>query len=291
MSLVLSRICSAHRKHAFRSLLFCQEPLGRWFLPVVASQETYFHTSLMMSAGHNKWSKVKHIKGPKDEARARVFAKLSMMIKVAVREGGPNPDLNMALSQLIEQCRERNMPKTSIEAAIKGADKAKPSACVLYEGRGPGGASLLIELLTDNNNRSYAEVKLLMGKNGGVMCDGARHSFEKKGVVTVRTHDKDGGDVPLEKALELAIEAGAEDVQEEQDEEDKDIYKYICDIPSLREVRSSLSSFGLVPISSGPEFRPKTTVQLSNTDIEQASHLLDLINNHPEVIRVYDNIE
>ncbi|OCT62253.1 hypothetical protein XELAEV_18043337mg [Xenopus laevis] len=276
MSVALSRICFTHRKYALRSLLICQEALGRWCLPVVASQEADFHTSLLTCAGHNKWSKVKHIKGPKDEARSRLFAKLSMMIKVAVREGGPNPDLNITLSQLIEQCRERNMPKTSIEAAMKGMDKAKPSSCVLYEGRGPGGASLLVELLTVNNNRTYAEIKLLMGKNGGVMCDGARHSFDKKGVVT---------------ALELAIEAGAEDVQEEQDEEDKEVYKYICDIPSLREVRSSLSSFGLVPISSGPEFRPTTTVQLSDTDMEQASHLLDLLNNRPEVIRVYDNIE
>ncbi|OCT60067.1 translational activator of cytochrome c oxidase 1 [Xenopus laevis] len=289
MSVALTRICFAHRKHALR--LICREPPGRWSLPIVASQGRDLHTSLAASAGHNKWSKVKHIKGPKDEARARIFAKLSMMMKVAVREGGPNPDLNSTLYQLIEQCRERNMPKASIEAAIKGADKAKPSSCVLYEGRGPGGASLLIELLTDNNSRTYAEVKLLMGKNSGVMCDGARHSFDKKGVVTVRSHDRDGSRVPLEKALELAIEAGAEDVQEAQDEEDKDVYKYICDIPSLREVRSSLSSFGLVPISSGAEFCPKTTVQLSDTDMEQASHLLDLLNNHPEVIRVYDNIE
>ncbi|KAG8446989.1 hypothetical protein GDO86_014436 [Hymenochirus boettgeri] len=291
MSVTLNRICSTSRRNAWMSLLLCQEHLVPWSHTVMTSHQTELHTSVMLSAGHNKWSKVKHVKGPKDAARARLFAKLTMMIKVAVKEGGSNPDLNLTLSQMIEQCRERNMPKISIEAAIKGADKMKTSSYVMYEGRGPGGSSLLIELLTDNNNRSYTEIKQLMSKNGGVTCDGARHKFNKKGVVTVQTHNKEGSQVPLEKALELAIEAGAEDVLETQDEEGNEVYKYICDMPSLREVHSRLSSFGLLPISSRPEFLPTTTVQLSDSDMEQASHLLDLINNHPEVIKIYDNIE
>ncbi|KAM4692235.1 translational activator of cytochrome c oxidase 1 isoform 1-T1 [Rhinophrynus dorsalis] len=291
MNGALCRICSSYKKKVWMSLIGCQEPLEKWSRLAMPSQEVAFHTSLLVAAGHNKWSKVKHIKGPKDEARARVFAKLSMMIKVAVKEGGPNPDLNINLSQLIEQCRERNMPKSSIEAAIKGADKAKPSTYALYEGRGPGGSSLLIETLTDNNNRSYGEIKSIMNKNGGMMCDGARHSFQKKGVVTVRTQDQKGSPVQLERALELAIEAGAEDVEETEDEEETDVYKYICDVPCLKDVHSRLSSLGLVPVSSGPEFLPITKVKLSDSDMEQALRLLDVIGSQPEVMRVYDNIE
>ncbi|KAM9296370.1 translational activator of cytochrome c oxidase 1 [Gastrophryne carolinensis] len=214
-----------------------------------------------------------------------------MMIKVAVKEGGPNPDLNPYLFNLVEQCRQRNMPKTSIEAAIKGAEKSKPASYAFFQARGPGGASLLIELLTDNTNRSFADLKLILNKNGGTATDGARHCFNKKGVVTVQTYNKDGSPVEMEQALEIAIQAGAEDVQEAQDEEDKDVYKYICEVPSLRDVRSELLSLGMVPISSALEYLPIITVQPSDSDREQLFRLLELIKNQPDVLHVYDNVE
>ncbi|XP_063281666.1 translational activator of cytochrome c oxidase 1 [Pelobates fuscus] len=291
MTSALNRICSLYRTPIRRSLLRCQEPLEKWSHLGTCSPAADFHSSSVAPAGHNKWSKVKHIKGPKDEARARLFAKLSLMIRAVVKEGGPNPDSNFHLSQLIEQCRQRNMPKSSIETAIKGADKAKPAAYALYEGRGPGGSSFLIEALTDNNKRSYSDLKLIMVKNGGLMCDGARHCFDKKGVVMVQTKDREGNPVLLERALELAIEAGAEDVQETEDDEENYVYRYICDVPSLHDVRSNLVSLGLVPISSGLEFLPNIKINLSDTDMESASQLLELINDQPDVMRVYDNIE
>ncbi|XP_077316331.1 translational activator of cytochrome c oxidase 1 [Lithobates pipiens] len=290
MAVVLGRICSSYRSNLWRSLLGCQEARNKINSSVLL-KESAIHTSSSTFAGHNKWSKVKHIKGPKDAERARIFAKLSMMIKVAVKEGGSNPELNPHLYNLVEQCRQRNMPKSSIEIAIKGADKSKLTSYVLYQARGPGGASLLIELLTDNPNRSFSELKHLLNKNGATSTDGARHCFTKKGVVTVQTYDKDGRPVPMEQALEFAILAGAEDVQESQDEEDKDIYKYICEVPSLRDVRSQLVTQGMVPISSAPEYLPTITVQLSDSDKEKLFHLLELINNQSDVMRIYDNIE
>ncbi|XP_075032935.1 translational activator of cytochrome c oxidase 1 isoform X2 [Mixophyes fleayi] len=291
MSLALSRICSSYRNSLLRSLLGCQEALDKVNCMDLRIQEAKLHTSKVVSAGHNKWSKVKHIKGPKDEARARVFAKLSMMIKVAVREGGANPSFNAQLHQLVEQCQQKNMPKSSIEAAIKGADKSKPTSYTLFQARGPGGSSLLIELLTDNTNRSFADLRLLLKNNGGTPTDGALHCFTKKGVVTVQTCDRDGNLLQMEQALDLAIQAGAEDVQEMQDEEERDMYKYICDFSSLREVRSQLISLGLLPISSGPEYLPTITVQLSDTDKEQVFKLLQLINDQSDVMHVYDNIK
>lgn len=288
MSLALGRFCVSYRRGLWSSLSGCPEALGRLCCP--APQES-LHTSAAASAGHNKWSKVKHIKGPKDAARARMFAKISMMIKVAVKEGGPNPEFNSQLYQLVEQGRQRNMPKASIDAAIKGADKSKAASYALFQARGPGGCSLIIELLTDNNNRSFADLRLLLNRNGGTHTD-ALHCFNKKGVVTVQIQDRDGKPVQMEQALDLAIQAGAEDVQEMQDEEEeKDVYKYICDLSSLRDVRSQLISLGLVPISSGPEYLPNITVQLSDTDKERVFKLLELIKDQPDVMRVYDNIE
>ncbi|XP_018430009.1 PREDICTED: translational activator of cytochrome c oxidase 1 [Nanorana parkeri] len=290
MAMVLGRF-SSYRSNLWRSLLGCQEALDRFSCSALLNKESGIHTSSLACAGHNKWSKVKHIKGPKDAERSRRFAKLSMMIKVAVREGGPNPDLNHQLSNLVEQCRLSNMPKISIEAAIKGADKSKPTSYVLFQARGPGGASLLIELLTDSTNRTFQEIKVILNKNGGTATDGARHCFTKKGVVIVQTCDKDGSPVSMEQALEFAIQAGAEDVQESQDEEDKDVYKFICEVPSLRDVRSQLVSLGIVPISSAPEYLPTITVQVSDSDKEQLFRLLELINNQSDVLRIYDNIE
>ncbi|KAG8566833.1 hypothetical protein GDO81_013385 [Engystomops pustulosus] len=224
MSLI-RRFCFSYWRCLRSSASGGQEALVRLRCPSLSPYVACLHTSAITSAGHNKWSKVKHIKGPKDAARSRLFAKLTMMIKVAVKEGGSNPDFNPYLYQLVEQARQRNMPKTSIEAAIKGADKAKPTSYALYQARGPGGCSLIIEILTDNTNRSFSELRLLLNKNGGTHTD-VLHCFNKKGVVTVQTQDRDGKPVQLEQALDLAIQAGAEDVQEMQDEEEeKDIYK------------------------------------------------------------------
>ncbi|XP_073438512.1 translational activator of cytochrome c oxidase 1 [Dendrobates tinctorius] len=289
MSLALGRFCFSYRSSLWRSLSGCQKALETLRCP---GREARLHTSAVASAGHNKWSKVKHIKGPKDAARSRLFTKLTMMIKVAVREGGPNPDFNPLLYQLVEQGRQRNMPKASIEAAIKGVDKSKPTSYALYQARGPGGCSLIIELLTDNTSRSFSDLRLLLNKNGGSHAD-TLHCFNKKGVVTVQTQDQDGKPVQMEQALELAIQAGAEDVEEMQDEEEeeKDVFKYICDPSTLRNVHNQLIALGLVPISSGPEYLPNITVQLSDTDKERVFKLLELIKDQPDVMRVYDNIE
>ncbi|XP_072417152.1 translational activator of cytochrome c oxidase 1-like [Chiloscyllium punctatum] len=248
------------------------------------------HTSAAACAGHNKWSKVKHVKGPKDAERSRMFAKFAIMLRFAVREGGPDPEFNTQLANIIEQCRARNMPKASIEAAIKGA-KSKASTYSLYEGRGPGGSSLLIEVLTDNNSRSHQEIKNILNKNGGSLCEGARHCFERKGVVTVIGLDNDGQQIELERALELAIEAGAEDVKQAEDEEDKVILKFVSDIPSLQDVREKLKALGLLTITAVPEFIATTTVQLTDRDLEAAFSLIELIDGYRDVIKVYDNIE
>nr|XP_033802046.1 translational activator of cytochrome c oxidase 1 isoform X2 [Geotrypetes seraphini] len=295
---VFGRVKLPYKRNLLASLLGIQASSFRCDFPLGScpqhslsrcSQFTCLHLSAATSAGHNKWSKVKHIKGPKDDARARLFAKLSMMIKLAVREGGGNPDLNTNLAYLIEQCRSKNMPKASIEAAINGVEKTK--AYDLYEGRGPGGSSLLIEVLTENTRRSRREIKLLMGKNGGILCDGVRHCFDQKGVVMVRGEDKENKAVELDHALGLAIEANAEDVKEIEDEDEKTALRFICDVSQLHKVRQKLDSLGLFTLSVTLEFIPNTMVQLSDDEMDHASHLFQRIMDHQDVMRVYDNIE
>ncbi|XP_023569904.1 translational activator of cytochrome c oxidase 1 isoform X2 [Octodon degus] len=180
------------------------------------------HLTSEAPAGHNKWSKVRHIKGPKDAERSRIFSKLSLSIRLAVKEGGPNPELNSNLLNILEVCRSKHMPKSTIEAALK-MEKTK-DIYLLYEGRGPGGSSLLIEALSNSGFKCQSDIRHILNKNGGMMTEGARHCFDKKGVVTVGVEDKEKKAVGLERALELAFAAGAEDVQEDEDE-DKNFLK------------------------------------------------------------------
>ncbi|XP_020730904.1 translational activator of cytochrome c oxidase 1 [Odocoileus virginianus] len=247
------------------------------------------HLTAEVPAGHNKWSKVRHIKGPKDAERSRIFSKLSLSIRLAVKEGGPNPELNSNLASILEVCRSKHMPKSTIEAALK-MEKTK-DIYLLYECRGPGGSSLLIEALSNSSSKCHSDIKHILNKNGGMMAEGARHSFDRKGVIVVGEEDREKKPVNLERALELAIEAGAEDVKETEDEEEKNIFKFICDASSLHQVRKKLDSLGLCSVSCTLEFIPNTKVQLADPDLEQAAYLIQALGNHDDVIHVYDNIE
>lgn len=237
-----------------------------------------------LCAGHNKWSKVKYIKGPKDVARCKMFMKFGLLIKVAVKEGGTNPGMNVNLANVLEQCRSKNMPKTSIESAIKTA--TKPGSQLTYEARGPGGCMLLIEVLTDNRTGTNHEIKRLLSKNGGMISDGVRHNFFRKGVVVVP-----GQNVSTDRALELAIEAGAEDVQESEDEEEQPILKFICDMVETSKVRASLGKLGLEIASVGLEFVPRISLSLSEDQLEAALMLVEALSDCPDVVQVWDNIQ
>jgi translational activator of cytochrome c oxidase 1 len=122
------------------------------------------HVTAAAPAGHNKWSKVRHVKGPKDTERSRIFSKLCLSIRLAVKEGGPNPELNSSLANILEVCRSKHMPKSTIEAALK-MEKTK-GVYLLYEGRGPGGSSLLIEALSNSGSKCQSDIRHILNKNG-----------------------------------------------------------------------------------------------------------------------------
>ncbi|XP_075346792.1 translational activator of cytochrome c oxidase 1 isoform X2 [Mycteria americana] len=267
--------------------------LARWPRLVAASRP--LHVGPPSWAGHNRWSKVKNVKGPRDTARSRLFQRLSLMLRTAAREGGPDPALNAQLANVVEQCRAKNMPKASIEAAIHGA------------------------VLTDNPRRSQQDVRLILTRHGsvrgapgrrgprtrapgaepgagarrGTMAEGARHGFEQKGVVRVGPRDLQGHPVSLEAALEAALEAGAQDVcpDEEEEEEEEPALKFICETSALRTVRERLEASGLRPLSAAIEYLPRDRVPLPEGTREQAERLLQALGDCPDVVRLYHNIQ
>lgn len=178
------------------------------------------------------------------------------------------------------------MPKASVDAVIKNAEKAKPASQHIFEVRGPGGYLLLIEVLTDNLSRTQQEVKRLLARNGAMLSDGARHNFNRRGVVLVPSQD-----VTTERALELAIEAGAEDVQETEDEEEKPHLQFICDMTELKKVRGALEELGMQVSSAAVEFVPRTLLPLDQDQLDAASTLIEALSDSPDVVRVWDNIQ
>uniref|UniRef100_A0A8C3J082 Translational activator of cytochrome c oxidase I n=1 Tax=Calidris pygmaea TaxID=425635 RepID=A0A8C3J082_9CHAR len=234
-----------------------------------------------------------NVKGPRDAARSRLFQRLGMMLRTAAREGGPDPALNAQLANVVEQCRAKNMPKASIEAAIRGERSAAAASRLLYEARGPGGSALLLEVLTDNPRRSQQDVRLILTRNGGTMAEGSRHGFEQKGVVRVGPRDLQGHPVSLEAALEAAVEAGAQDVcpDEDEEEEEEPALKFICETSALRTVRERLEASGLRPLSAAIEYLPRDRVTLPEGTREQAERLLQALGDCPDIVRLYHNIQ
>ncbi|XP_035601638.1 translational activator of cytochrome c oxidase 1 isoform X3 [Oncorhynchus keta] len=165
-------------------------------------------------------------------------------------------------------------------------EKSKAGTQHTYEARGPGGCMLLIDMLTDNNTRSHQDLKHLLSKHGAALCDGVRHNFSRKGVVVAQ-----GQGVSSERALELAIEAGAEDVQETEDEDDKSLLQFVCDMTELKKVRTSLEELGVRTVSAGLEFVSHTPTQLPQAQLEAALSLIEALSDCLDVVRVWDNIK
>ncbi|XP_068161867.1 translational activator of cytochrome c oxidase 1 [Antennarius striatus] len=235
-------------------------------------------------AGHNKWSKVKNIKGPKDLERNKLFSRFAWMIKVAVKESGPNPDFNVHLARVLEQCKAKNMPKGSIDTAIKKA--SKPLSQALFIARGPGGYLVIIEVLTDNISLCHVEIKRLLNRNGAKLTEGAHHFFTQKGVVVVPAQN-----ISMERALELAIEVGAEDVQETEDEEGQPQMQFICDTKGMGKVKTSLQDLGMQITSSELEYFANTLVSLDQDHRDAASALIEALSENADICRIWDNIQ
>ena len=237
-------------------------------------------------SGHSKWSSIKHKKGAADAKRGKLFSKLSRAIIVAAKEGGGDPAGNLALANAIEKAKSFRMPKENIERAIakgtgEGADAAAIEA-VTYEGYGPGGVAILVECLTDNRNRTAAEIRHLFARSDASLGEPGSVSwmFEKKGVVLV------DGERYSEDDLIAAIDAGAEDVTSEGDS-----LRIVCDPASLQPVRESLEQSGVEVQSADLTMLPKTSVELGPDDARKLLRLMDGLDEHDDVDQVHANFD
>src|ERR1700754_757665 len=221
-------------------------------------------------SGHSKWASIKHKKAVVDQRRGQAFTKLTRAITVAAREGGGDIEGNPSLALAVQKARDASMPKDNIERAIakgtgEGVD-ADQIETVLYEGYGPGGVALLIEALTDNRNRTGADVRHLLSKHGGNLGEpgSVAYLFDRQGVISVDAERY------REDDLMVAIDAGALEI-----EQDEDVFEILTEPSDLAAVRTALEQAGIEIGSSEVTQRPKTRVPL---DEEQATKLMRLLD-------------
>jgi YebC/PmpR family DNA-binding regulatory protein len=233
-------------------------------------------------SGHSKWSTIKRQKGAKDAARGAVFTKLGNAIAIAAR-AGTDPDMNFSLRLAVDRAKAANMPSANIQRSI---DRVKDKSAaqlqeVLYEGYGPGGTAILVECATDNINRTYPEVKLAFSKHGGNIAEkgAVAFQFERRGMIRV----KGAGDDVLMQALE----AGAQDVQEEGDE--SIVY---TDPRELAKVRDGLQAAGLEVVEAELTYVPNNTVEITDTSTAgKIMHLMDALDDSDDVVNTHVNFD
>ena len=232
-------------------------------------------------SGHSKWATTKRQKAVVDAKRGALFTKIGNQIAIAAR-GGIDPAMNPSLAMVLEKARLANMPKANIERAIaRVADKSAATLIEeVYEAYGPAGVGIIIEIATDNKNRTMPEVRHTLDKNGGRMADpgSVMFQFTRKGVIEISEKGED--------ALMMALEAGAEDASEEED--GITIYTVASD---LMKVRAALIESGLTITSAELQYVPNNTVPVEGEDAEKLEKILDAIDDLDDVVAVHTNAE
>jgi YebC/PmpR family DNA-binding regulatory protein len=237
-------------------------------------------------SGHSKWSSIKHKKAIVDSRRGAQFSKLSRAIMVAARDGGGDPDTNVVLENAVRKAKEASMPKENIERAIaKGTGEggeADAIESVLYEGYGPGGVAVLVEALTDNRNRTGADVRHAFSKNGGSLGEpgSVAYLFDKKGTIVI-----DAGRYS-EDELMAAVEAGAEDIST-----DEDVFEDITEPSDFAQVRKALEEQGVEMESAEVVYRPSSVVPVDEGNAGRLMRLIDSLEDSDDVSAVHANFD
>jgi YebC/PmpR family DNA-binding regulatory protein len=237
-------------------------------------------------SGHSKWASIKHKKAVVDARRGQQFTKLARAITVAARDGGGDPESNATLGQAVQKARDASMPKDNIERAIaKGTGEGSDAAAiesVTYEGYGPGGVALLIEALTDNRNRTGADVRHILTKHGGTLGEpgSVSYLFDKRGVIVV-----DAGRWS-EDDLIVAIDAGAEDVSI-----DDDVYEIVTAPGDLGAVRAALEEAGIEIESADVVQQPSARVPVEEGEAVRLIRLVDALEENDDVSAVHANFD
>jgi YebC/PmpR family DNA-binding regulatory protein len=237
-------------------------------------------------SGHSKWATIKHKKAAADSKRGRIFTKIIKEITIAARLGGGDTDTNPRLRMAVQNAKTANMPSDNIKRAIMKGTGELPGQIideVVYEGYGPGGVALYIEAMTDNKNRTVAEIRHILGKHNGNL--GATNSvawkFDRKGLIILKRTDLDE-----EKLIEFALEAGAEDLKIEDDT--CEIY---TDVADLESVKDALDARELDIESAEITMVPNSTVTVDEKHAEQILKLMDKLEDHDDVQNVYSDFD
>ncbi len=237
-------------------------------------------------SGHSKWSTIKRKKGKADAARGKMFTKLIKEITVAAREGGGEPDANPRLRTAIQAAKAANMPAANIERAIKRGTGELPGVSyeeIKYEGYGPGGVAVLVEAMTDNKNRAVSDIRHIFSIHGGslgeVGCVG--WMFERKGIIQV-----DKGKVDEEELMMTVLDAGALDMKSEED-----YFEIITPFEKFEAIKQALDEKKIPYTQAELTMIPQTTIKLEGKEAEQMLKLMEELEDHEDVQKVYANFD
>ena len=237
-------------------------------------------------SGHSKWASIKHKKGALDAKRGKIFTRLIKELTIAARNGGGDPDMNPRLRTVIADAKAANMPADNIKRAIRRGTGEEPGVSyeeAQYEAYGPGGSALIIETLTDNKNRTVGELRHMLEKHAGNLgsTNSVAWMFTKKGLIVVEKAKADE-----EKLLNIALEAGADDVADEGDS-----WEVLTDPSSFEAVRDAIKALGIEPASAQVAMLPQNYVKLTGTPANQMIRLMDALDDHEDVKQVWSNFD
>jgi YebC/PmpR family DNA-binding regulatory protein len=237
-------------------------------------------------SGHNKWASIKHKKAATDIKRGKLFSKISKELTVSAKAGGGDPSANPRLRVAINKAKVFNMPADNIDRAIKKGTGELPGVSyeeISYEGYGPGGVAIIVETLTDNKNRTSAEIRNIFSKKGGNMAGSGSVNwiFIKKGFIMVRT-DK----VDQDALMLVAVDAGAEDIKIEEG-----MYEITTLIPNFEQVKEALEKADIEIESAELTMIPSSTIKLEGVNANQVLGLVELLEDHDDVQNVYANFD
>ncbi|MCL6454427.1 MAG: YebC/PmpR family DNA-binding transcriptional regulator [Alicyclobacillus sp.] len=239
-------------------------------------------------SGHSKWHNIQRRKGKQDAVRGQLFTKLSRDIYLAAKEGGGNPETNFRLKVAIDRAKQNNLPSDSIQRTIAKATGSLSGVHyeeLLYEGYGPSGVAILLEIVTDNRNRTAADIRHIFAKRGGNLGESGcvAWMFQRVGEISI---DRAGASIGADDLMMLALEAGAEDVRETAEQ-----WVVTTAPEQFTAVRNALEDAGLELADAGLTYEPTTTVGLSGEALDAVVDLLETLEEHDDVQNVYSNVE
>jgi YebC/PmpR family DNA-binding regulatory protein len=237
-------------------------------------------------SGHSKWHSIKHKKGAADAKRGKIFTRLIKELAVAARTGGGDPDMNPRLRTIIAEAKANNMPRENIERAIRRGTGQEPGVSyeeASYEGYGPGGAAVIIDVLTDNKNRTAGEIRHLLEKWGGNLAapNAVAWMFSKKGYIVVEKSKIDE-----EKLMNAVLEAGADDFQEEGDN-----FEVYSPPEVFAAVQEAVKALGIEPASAKVSLIPQNMVTLEGKPAQAMLKLMEALDDHDDVQNVSSNFD